>query len=150
MDNLKSKIANTDDDNIQMAFIVFRSMEGRARALAAYEVTKPTCQKSMFNCICCCCLCCCRGRARSHDYDQIEDLDLDGRAELDPEDVSRLKFMNKFDIKVEPASDPDHILWHNFKRTRCSHHWPRCCLVFFSLIILGGFWYERFFISSFT
>lgn len=125
-------------------------MEGRARALAAYASQERTMQKSLFNCICCICLCCCRGRSRSHNYDQIEDIDLSGKAELDPEDEERLKFMRKFDIKVEPASDPDHILWHDFRKTRCSHHWPNCGLLVFSLVVLGVLWFESYFKKDFA
>lgn len=44
-----------------MAFVVFRSMEGRARVLNAYKQVRPTFRKSLGRILCCPCRCFCGG-----------------------------------------------------------------------------------------
>ena len=49
---LKKRIKDTSRDNIQMAFVLFRSMEGRERALYAYRNKRLTFRQKLQNCLC--------------------------------------------------------------------------------------------------
>ena len=114
------------DGNIVNAFIIFRSMEGRDRAIAAYEHKNLSLNRQLFNMLCFILQCCKKD---------------DG-----------LLFMKKQNIIVEKASDPDHINWNNISK---QHKCRKCCegfctfLISFLLIgfILGVLWGQSYFID---
>lgn len=61
--------------------------------------------------------------------------------------------MEKHAIVVEPASDPEHILWNNFKVSCCRS----CCSGFLTLLtsffmvslMLAFLWYKRTVVEQF-
>lgn len=111
-------------DNIQMAYVLFRSMEGRARVLNAYKQSDKPFYKKPFICLCNTCLCifrCCCNIKRSKDEEFNQSL----------------LFMQKFKIKVEPAINPEHIYWNNFTTNCCTRLFRRCINFFAFLIIFA-------------
>jgi len=76
----------TIPENLEIAFVVFRSMEGRDRALYAYTIERTFMQKLRF------CLC----RRRKAEEREIP------------------LFMGKHKLAVEAACDSNHVNWNSF------------------------------------
>ena len=92
--DLIKTINHTRSDNIRMAFVLFRSMEGRERALHAYRKKAKTFREKLHGCLCFVCTnTCFRKKVEEKEEDEA------------------LKFMGKFEIVVEAADDPEHVLW---------------------------------------
>ena len=91
--SLKRKLEFQGDDNIQMAVILFRSMEGRQRALAAYDKVKTTLRSFLYSVVCCPCNLCCRKVYKR--VCNVEDLDMESEAAYySSDDPQKLKFMD--------------------------------------------------------
>jgi hypothetical protein len=73
-------------ENIEIAFVVFRSMEGRERALHAYTIQRTFMEKLRY-CIC---------RRRKAEEREIP------------------LFMGKTKLVVEAACDSNHVNWNSF------------------------------------
>lgn len=73
-------------ENIEIAFVVFRSMEGRERALYAYTIERTFMQKLRY-CIC---------RRRKQEEREIP------------------LFMGQYQLVVEAACDSNHVNWNSF------------------------------------
>jgi hypothetical protein len=121
-------------ENVQMVYVLFRSMEGRARALKAYQTTeKPWWSSFLFTCLFCPLVClfrtyrCCKRCCGKPKLSKKEEQD------------QSLLFMQKFKIKVEEAENPEHIHWDNYSTNCCS----RCCVrgikAFLFLFLFGLF-----------
>ena len=81
-------------DNIQIAFVVFRSMEGRERVLQAYKKIEPTFRKRLSAVLCCPCRMFYKGKQQIKPAN-VETLDLETeKAYFESEDPERLKFMD--------------------------------------------------------
>ena len=78
-------------ENIEIAFVVFRSMEGRERALHAYTIKRTSMERLRY--------CVCRRRK--------------------PEEREIPLFMGKTKLDVEAACDSNHVNWNSFGQTRC-------------------------------
>lgn len=91
----KIQRGNSCNTNVMMAFVVFRSMEGQQRVLAAYaNQGANSCWVMFKNRICC--------------------------AKMDKKKREKLpKFMDKFTLHVEQACDSNLVKWDGFGNSRC-------------------------------
>lgn len=97
-------------------------MEGKERALHAYRKKVKTFKEKLHDCLCFVCLwTCCRKNAKEKAEDKA------------------LKFMDKFNIVVEPAEDPEHILWQNYKANKCRLCCNRFLTFLASTFLIGMF-----------
>jgi hypothetical protein len=117
-------LKQSGDGNIVNAFVIFRSMEGRERVIAAYEKKKLSLNRHLFNIFCFFLICCKKDK--------------------------ELLFMKKQEIEVEEACDPDHINWMNIsKQTKSRKCCEGFCTFLFSFflisIILGVLWGQSYF-----
>lgn len=77
---------NNKINDVKTAFVIFRSMEGRQRALYAYDKTRLNiCSDLKRRILMCCC--------GQYNWETL--------------------FMGKYDITIKPAPTTDHIHWEN-------------------------------------
>lgn len=105
----KELMSKEENDAVKNAFVVFRSMEGAARAIEAYNW-------SMYKR---CCTSCCSGCC------------------VDKKTYKRKLFHNKW-LQIERAQEPSLIIWENLGFTRGQRCFKICVGVFISILLLAA------------